>query len=71
MSETERRIADLIEAETGKSVQMDTKLDDLGIESLDFLEMITTFEKLFSTKIPDADFGTINYVRDLLRYVPA
>lgn len=50
-----------IEEETGHTVSLDTELKDLGLDSLEFLNLMVQLG------IPDASIPYINTVRDLTR----
>jgi len=43
--------------------------EDLGVDSLDFCEMIVSIEKELNVQIPDDDFGRIKTVAALVSYV--
>jgi acyl carrier protein len=43
--------------------------DDLGVDSLDYYEMISTVEKAFNINIPDDDAGKLTTVGKLVAYV--
>jgi len=42
---------------------------DLGIDSLDFAELVMEFEKSFDIKIPDSDTEKIQTVEEAIAYV--
>lgn len=50
----------VVESETGKPVEPETKLDDLGMDSLDFLSLIVAVGG-----VPDLIVPRINTVNDL------
>ena len=45
--------------------------NDLGADSLDTVELLMEFEKVFGIKIPDEDAGNIATVEDAVKYVEA
>lgn len=56
--------------ETGlNEVAPSTSLDDLGLDSLEFLDLIVKVSAETGVSIPQADYGTINTVNDLIRAV--
>lgn len=51
-------------------VKTDTSFgDDLGIESLDFVELIIALEEEFDMAIPDEDAQKIGTVGDAVKYI--
>ena len=61
----------LIEQETGKTASLDTKIQDLGIDSLDFLALIVEVQTKFSVTIKDAEIPKIQTIQDLLNTIHA
>jgi len=49
----------------------DSFSNDLGVDSLDVLELFTEVEKDFSIKIPDEDAEKLTTVKSLVDYVHA
>lgn len=45
--------------------------DDLGADSLDYLELIMAFEDEFDIEIPDEDAEKIRTVEEVVKYVEA
>jgi len=43
--------------------------DDLGVDSLDFVEMIVDVEKTFNINIPDDEYERLRTVASLVAYV--
>lgn len=43
--------------------------EDLGLDSLDFVEVIVAFEDEFSFEIPDGDADRLKTPRDVMQYV--
>lgn len=58
---TSDAVMKVVEEETGKTVNLDTELKDLGLDSLEFLNLMVELG------IPDASIPYINTVRDLTR----
>lgn len=58
---TSDAVMKVVEEETGKTVSLDTELKDLGLDSLEFLNLMVELG------IPDASIPYINTVRDLTR----
>lgn len=53
-----------------KEVTMDASfVDDLGADSLDFVELIMAFEEEFNISIPDEDTVGITRVKDAIAYL--
>ncbi|MBA7515583.1 Acyl carrier protein [subsurface metagenome] len=44
-------------------------IDDLGLDSLDTIELIMAFEEEFNLEIPDKDAEKIKTVGDAIRYL--
>jgi len=57
----------------GKSVQMNDKLTDLGVESLDVIEMVMELEEKFDIHIPfnanDTEMKDFQSVGDVVRAI--
>ena len=43
--------------------------DDLGADSLDFVDLIMSFEDEFDIEIPDEDVENIKTVGDIVKYI--
>jgi len=61
----------LIERETGKTASLDTKIQDLGIDSLDFLSLIVEIQAQFKMTISDRQIAQIQTIGDLLNIINA
>ena len=61
----------LIERETGKTASLDTKIRDLGIDSLDFLSLIVEVQSQFKMTISDRQIAQIQTIGDLLNIIHA
>lgn len=42
---------------------------DLELDSLDLVDLIVEFEKIYGASIPDTDLKTIQTVGDILKYI--
>lgn len=58
---TTDEVMTIVESESGQTVNLDTDLKDLGLDSLEFLNLMVQLG------IPDASVPYINTVRDLTR----
>ena len=67
------RIRDLLADQLGISADSitaeSTFTDDLGIDSLDMVDMVMTLEDEFDVTIPDDEMETLRTVGDLVNYV--
>jgi acyl carrier protein len=55
----------------GTPVSIDMSISELGLDSLEFIELIQAFENEFHAVVPDEDVIQINTIADLVRYLPA
>ena len=62
-------IVDKLGAEESEVTETANFTNDLGADSLDTVELIMEFEKVFDIKIPDEDGGQISTVGDAIAYV--
>jgi acyl carrier protein len=66
-------VKDLIAERAGidaGSIRSDSSfIYDLGIDSLDFIAIVSEFEKIFRVRIADEEIERIVTVRDLVEYV--
>ena len=62
-------IVDKLGAEESEVNETANFTNDLGADSLDTVELIMEFEKVFDIKIPDEDGGQISTVGDAIAYV--
>ena len=46
----------LLQEKSGQTVSLETHLDGLNIDSLDFMEVVMRVEDEYNIKIPDEDF---------------
>jgi acyl carrier protein len=62
----EERLIELVGEETGnKNVTAETRLEDLGIDSLDFVDLMMRIEQKFKP-IPKEKWGSLDTVGDIL-----
>lgn len=62
-------IVDKLGAEESEVTETASFTNDLGADSLDTVELIMEFERVFGIKIPDEDGGQITTVGDAVAYV--
>ena len=62
-------IVDKLGAEESEVTESANFTNDLGADSLDTVELIMAFERVFGIKIPDEDGGQISTVGDAIAYV--
>jgi acyl carrier protein len=67
------RIKKIIVKQSGidksKITENSSFLDDLGLDSLDIIELIMEFEEEFDLEIPDKEAEKIKTVGDVIRYL--
>lgn len=73
MSDTQAKIADILVDKLGiprTEVTTDANfIKDLGIDSLDYAELVMEFEQTFKIKIPDNDAEKLKTVKDAVTYI--
>ena len=57
-------IADVLSIDADEITMDTTFVEDLGADSLDTVELLLEFEKVFGIKIPDEESGSIATVKD-------
>lgn len=62
-------IVDKLGVEESEVTESANFTNDLGADSLDTVELLMEFEKVFDVKIPDEDAGGIATVGDAINYV--
>ncbi len=66
-----QKIKEVLEDKLGlniEDIQDDSNLkDDLGVDSLDSIELIMEFEKLFDCTIPDSEAEKVTIVSDIYK----
>ena len=65
MKTDEELVLETILAETGQLAASDTTMDALGMQSLDFLELMLRIEDVTGVRIPAAKVQTIERVADI------
>ena len=51
-------------------ITMDSSLvEDLGIDSLDFVDIVMSLEDEFDTEVPEEDMAGIKTVGDIVKYI--
>jgi len=75
MDGIESRIKEIIAQKFGvapSEIKSEASLtNDLGLDSLDCVELVMEMEKAFNMEIPDADAEKLSTVSDLVSYVTA
>jgi len=72
MTATERKVISIVSERLGVSesnVTADTAFKDLGVDSLDFVELVMAFEDYFDITIPDADGEALKTVREAVECI--
>ena len=69
----EQKIIELICEKLNKKaedVKMESRLvEDLGADSLDFVELVMAFEDEFNVTLPDEDVGKLKTIGDIVEYI--
>ena len=53
-----------------EEITMDSSLvEDLGIDSLDFVDIVMSLEDEFDTEFPEEDMAVIKTVGDIVKYI--
>lgn len=60
---------EIIREEAGAAVQMEDRLDSLGLDSLDLLELVNRIEEAHQLEIPPALLMAMETVADLVNFV--
>jgi acyl carrier protein len=73
MDEIEMKVKSVIAEKAGKSIS-DIRddasfIEDLGLDSLDLVDMIMKLEEEFGISIPDEDLDKIRTVKDAINYI--
>lgn len=61
---TLKKVIEIVKQETGAEVNADTALESLGLDSLEFVELMLAIAK-DCADIPDAHWGELNTVGDM------
>ena len=62
-------LVDRLGVDESKITENSSFLDDLGLDSLDIIELIMAFEEEFNLEIPDKDAEKIKTVGDAIKYL--
>ncbi len=62
-------IFNIIKSKTSKSFDENTVIRDLGLDSLDMVEMIADFEDQFNIEIPTDKINGVKTIKDLLNLI--
>jgi acyl carrier protein len=65
----EQLILAMVESASGKFATLETPIDDLNFDSLDFVDLMLKVQSEFDVTIPDKDFTRIEKVQDILTIV--
>jgi acyl carrier protein len=69
---TERVIAALVEfGEEPENVKLDSRFEDMDIDSLDLVELAQVIEDEYKIEITDAEMEKIETVQDVVEFVSA
>lgn len=64
------RVLQIISEETGaKALTPDTSFDELGLDSLEFVDLMIKVSTDTGVDIPVAKFAELNSVADLIRFI--
>ena len=69
MDRIKKILVDRLGVDESKITENSSFLDDLGLDSLDIIELIMAFEEEFNIEIPDKDAEKIKTVGDAIRYL--
>jgi len=62
-------LVDRLGVDESKITENSSFLDNLGLDSLDIIELIMAFEEEFNIEIPDKDAEKIKTVGDAIKYL--
>jgi len=73
MNSTSEKITDILVEKMGiarTEITSDANfIKDLGIDSLDYAELVMEFEQVFNIRIPDSDAENLRTIKDAIDYV--
>ena len=53
-----------------EDIKLESRLvEDLGADSLDFVELVMAFEDEFGISLPDEDVGKLKTIHDIVEYI--
>ena len=58
----------VVERETGRAATLETPLGELGLDSLDYLDLVVQLEEETGIQVPDTKIGDFDTVGDLTRF---
>lgn len=61
-----KQIQDFFKKYTKEKIELNTSLKDLGMDSLDLIDLILDAEKKFGIEIPDDKLMEIKVIKDLI-----
>ena len=56
----------IIKSKTNKSFDLESNIRDLGLDSLDLVEMMVEFQEKYNIKIPTEKMNQIKTIKDIL-----
>src|SRR5881392_330273 len=69
----EEKVKDIIVEQLGVNPEQVTPqasfIEDLGVDSLDIVELVMAFEEEFSVEVPDEDAEKLQTVGDVIKYI--
>jgi len=69
MRDTQEKVLEIIENVLGRGASGDRLREDLGMDSLDEVELILSLEEGFGIEIPDEDAARYRTVQDIVDYI--
>ena len=69
MDRIKKVIVDRLGVDGSKITEDSSFIDDLGLDSLDIVELIMVFEEEFNIEIPDKDAEKMKTVGDTIKYL--
>ena len=69
MDRIKKILVDRLGVDESKITENSSFIDDLGLDSLDIIELIMAFEEEFNIEIPDKDAEKIKTVGDAIKYL--
>ncbi len=68
---TFEEIKKLVKAKTGKDITIESNLKDIGIDSLDLLDLVVEAEGIFGIEISDEELLKLNTIQDVVNAIDA
>ncbi len=66
---TFEEIKKLVKAKTGKDITIESNLKDIGIDSLDLLDLVVEAEGIFGIEISDEELLKLNTIQDVVNAI--